>query len=191
MSVESQLEFQYQLASFLKDSILRFCKDWEAGERGEFRPPGPAHRYVVRADTDLGPVYLRSLTGSCTEWTSELRYAHRYLDRFSAQIDAGRCFCPDASRIRVRPLRRVSVTGYHVAWSWGDVNTGYAVTDDPKTDYLRKYGPYSKRHIFPSRKAAQKFIDGCTISKKSDLQIVPETRPVSPERPETAGGGAH
>lgn len=141
-------------------------------------PVPPPLRYVVRAETDCGPLYLHSLQGSMTEWTSEQRYAQRY-GLEEARENRDNAFCPDARSFHVRKLR--PSPGYHVnrcdglVFVWGDADCTY------DSAYTRVF---DKRRIFKTKKAAWNWIDervaGGRTFDATDFQIVPEA-PVVPE----------
>lgn len=145
------------------------------GLRADGPAPVPVSRYVVRAETDLGPVYLRSLTGSLTEWTSEQRYAWRIVNRWDARLFMGDAFCPDASSVSVRRLRKSP--GYHVKWTGWE--TQYVSAPKPELSCENCYSNiFSNRYVFATKAAAKAFVDErvrCRKDITSYLTVVPES----------------
>ncbi len=160
----SALEASRQLMQYYKDGGLNEARIVR------LRPSAPPSRYVVRADTDLGPVYLRSLEGSTTEWTSELRYARKFLSKEVAEAYQGSAYCPDATRIRVRRLRKSP--GYHIRLK---LCKDLCANGNP-SDGSSRFGSREFRRIFRTRKAAEKWItDRKAVGGGVGLEIVPES----------------
>lgn len=151
-------------------------KQFLIGLRADGPVPAPPARYVVRAETPDGPLYLLSLTGSCSEWTSEQRYAYRFFDKTAAHVESGEAFCPDATSVSVRRL--VPGAGYHISISGFNLY----VAGEPD-DGVSAFSKFERRRIFRTRGAAERWIEQRkALGGGFGLRIVPES-PESPESP--------
>lgn len=114
--------------------------------------------YIIRAETDRGPVYLHSDDGGSSCWTSGQRYARRYHSFAEARVHRDGAFCPDAVSVSVRRLRPApryyinAGAGYHITAGDWVIHTGNPHQSDATTN------DFSKRHIFKTKSQAKDFL---------------------------------
>lgn len=154
--------------SEIVEATEKFLESMRTLVRRAAAAPGP--EYVIRAETDTGPVYLHQLDGTTAVWTSRQRHARRFTDLRNARAARDAAFVPDAVSVAVRRL--IPAVPCHVRTEQFD----YYVRGAPDSEESAFTSAFGRRTVFPCRRAADAW-----ISKRKEfgggcgLRVVPET----------------